>query len=75
MHVGQAAAQQRLAGLDQYVRKIAFNEAPEPVAPDDILPSIGSSLMLPPNLDTNSTTPEPMIGPVPVTPDTNTSTQ
>lgn len=73
--VGQAAAQQRLAGLDQYVRQIAFNEAPEPVAPEDILPSIGSSLMPPSNLDSNSSAAEPMIGPVPVPADTNTSTQ
>jgi hypothetical protein len=73
--VGKAAAQQRLDGLDQYVRDIVFNEAPEPVAPDDVLPPIGSSLMPPLNIDSNSSAAEPVIGPAPVPTDTNTSTQ
>lgn len=76
--VGQAAAQQRLAGVMQYTREIAFAKAPEPVAPADILPPIGSSLVPPaPSLESNSPATDPVIGPVPVNTaaDTNTSTQ
>ncbi len=73
--VGKAAAQHRLAGLDQYARKITFNEALEPVAPEDILPAIGSNLMPTLGVDTNSSVAAPAIGPVPATPDANTSTQ
>jgi len=73
--VGQAAARHRLSGVAQYTREIAFAQAPEPVAPDDILPPIGSSLVPAPGLDTNSTATDPVIGPVPVNTDSNTSTQ
>jgi hypothetical protein len=78
--VGRAAAQHRLAGLDQYVRAIAFKMAPEPVAPEDfapgdVLPPIDSSLIPIPAIDTNASPVAPVIGPAPVAPDTNTSTQ
>lgn len=71
--VGQAAAQQRLGGLDQYVRQIAFHEAPEPVAPADILPPIDTGLI--PTPDANSATPGPVIGPAPAPADSNAPTQ
>jgi hypothetical protein len=78
--VGRAAAQHRLAGLNQYVRAIAFKMAPEPVAPEDvapgdILPTIDSTLMPIPAVDTNASPVVPVIGPAPVAPDANTSTE
>ena len=72
--VGRAAAQQRLAGLDQYVRAIAFQMAPEPVAPEDVLPTIDAPAIPMPAVDTNASSVAPVIGPIPVAPDTNAST-
>jgi len=72
--VGRAAAQQRLSGLDQYVRAIAFQMAPEPVAPEDVLPAIEAPVIPIPAVDTNASSVAPVIGPVPVAPDTNAST-
>ena len=73
--VGQAAAQNRLTTLDQYVRQIGFPDAPEPVAADDVLPPIDTGLPPVPNLDSNSAAPAPVIGPEPAPADSNASAE